>query len=122
MPFLEAARHAAHANRTSGELRAVLEFMLRRAVGRANAVPLEEIVGHLNAEGFPITPTGFQQTVLKSTREGEIFIGSSNRGYFLIENIDDAREMQRFYVNRIAAEQAHLENLLLQTRHQGWQL
>lgn len=57
----------------------------------------------------------FQQTVLKETRSNNIFIGSNDhgksRGYFLIENDQDAQIMRDWYQNRINKELTNLQHL-----------
>ena len=65
--------------------------------------------------GIAMTQTEFQQTILKDTRAGEIFIGANDhgrsRGYFLIQERVDAVTMREFYRKPIAAEQANFANL-----------
>jgi hypothetical protein len=101
-------------------MRITLEYLLRHGVGRQNPCSLPEIVAHLNGEGVDISETGFQQTILKDTREGEVFIASSNRGYFLIADEQDAIVMRDFYAHRIEAESRNLRNLQRLARIQGW--
>jgi hypothetical protein len=103
-------------------MRLALQYLLNTAVGRHNAVPLNALVLHLRRRGVRITPTGFQQTILAESRHRDFFIGSSRRGYFLIETIEDAREMRSFYERRIRAEQYNLGNLVRQARRVGWRI
>src|SRR5206468_3882402 len=68
MSFLPAV-HREIANRPPQDpVRVTLEYMLRHAVGRANAIPLAKIVSSLGAVGIRMTETGFQQTVLAESR------------------------------------------------------
>lgn len=97
-----------------------LEYLLQRAVGRQNAVPLPTIVAGLRAQGLNLTETGFQQTVLAQSRDGDYFIGSGRRGYFLIDTQQDAEEMRDFSEERIRAEEQNLDNLMRQARAVGW--
>ncbi len=86
-------------------MRLALQYLLNSAVGKANAVPLRQIVTHLRRRGVNITATGFQQTILAESRDRDYFIGSSRHGYYLIDTVADAREMQAFYRRRLRAEQ-----------------
>jgi hypothetical protein len=83
---------------------------------------LHEIVADLRAQGLNLTQTGFQQTVLAQSRDGDYFIGSGRRGYFLIETQLDAEEMRDFYQERIRAEQQNLDNLRRQAGAVGWNI
>ena len=122
MSFLPAV-HREIANRPPQDpVRVTLEYMLRAAVGRANAIPLGTIVSSLSALGIRMTETGFQQTVLAESRGADYFIGSGPRGYFLIETLEDAAEMRDFYARRIAAETQNLNNLVRQATIVGWTL
>jgi hypothetical protein len=77
---------------------------------------------HLQGRGLNITETGFQQTVLAESRDGDFYIVCGRKGYFLIQDIDDAREMRDFYKTRIRAEQQNLANLLRQAKNVGWKI
>lgn len=122
MPFANEARIVAAALPANDPLKVVLEYLLLNGVGRSNAIPVDGILQELANHGTTISAVEFQQTILKDTRGGDIFIASSNRGYFLIDDIDDARVMKRFYEARIAAESAHLANLHYLASTLGWQL
>ena len=122
MSFLPAV-HREIANRQPNDpIRQTLEYLIQHGIGHLNPVPLPIIVQHLNDNGILISETDFQQTVLATSRDADYFIGSSNRGYFLIDTIDDARVMQRFYTTRISAEQQNLDNLRRQARNVGWNI
>jgi hypothetical protein len=66
----------------------------------------------------------FSKGLLKKTREGSIYIASNDhgdgRGYFLIQDGEDAEVMQRWYLRRIQVEREHLAQLdQLITQHFG---
>jgi hypothetical protein len=69
-----------------------------------------------------MSETDFQQTVLAESRGADYFIGSGQRGYFLIDTMDDAVEMRDFYDRRISAERQNLDNLVRQAKLVGWPL
>jgi len=111
MPFVDSARaRVARLHRTDRE-RIVLEFLLENAIGAAHAKPWDAIEGHLTTHDVWMSQKQFQQTILKSTREGDIFIGVSRDGYFLINDKGDAEITRAFYRKRIKKELANLENL-----------
>jgi hypothetical protein len=89
----------------------ILEFLLERGVGRRNAQSWRRIDERVRQRGFRISKQQFQHGLLAASRAGSLFIGSTNRGYFLIENRDDAVAMQGWYLERIAVEQKHLNQL-----------
>lgn len=121
MSFLPAVRRKIRRSAPNDPVRVTLEYLLNNGIGRNSPVPLSVIVGHLQSHGFPnINETGFQQTILKKSRESAYFIGSGNRGYFLIESRDDAIAMRDFYRNRIEAEERNLENLRRESLRVGW--
>lgn len=95
--------------------RVVLEYLLQHARGRLNARPWAEIETQLSMLNVHLTREQFQQGILASTRSGEIFIGSNDRGpgrgYFLIETLEDAEFVREFYTRRIAAQQTNLDHL-----------
>ncbi len=120
MSFLPAAQREIGKRQPGDPVRMTLEYMVRHAVGRHNAVPLRDIVDHLNNQGLTVTETGFQQTILAESRSGDYYIGSGHRGYFLIDTIDDARVMKSFYEARIRKENQNLNNLHRQSTVIGW--
>jgi len=64
----------------------------------------------------------FQQTTLKDTREGTIFIGVAHgKGVYLIATREDAAKTKEFYDSRIGSELAHLGNLERLVADQGWE-
>jgi hypothetical protein len=122
MSFLPAVQREINNRQPNDPVRLTLEFLSQRGVGYQHSVPLADIVAHLQAQNVPISATGFQQTVLAASRDADYYIGSGNRGYFLIDTIDDARVMRDFYEARIQAEQQNLDNLRRQALQVGWHL
>jgi len=122
MSFLPAVRREINSRSANDPVRVTLEYLLQNAVSRKNPVSLETIVLHLQGIGLNINETGFQQTVLAESRDRDFFIGSSRQGYFLIDDIDDAKEMRNFYEARIRAEQQNLDNLKRQAAGVGWKI
>ncbi len=122
MSFLPAVHREINRRASTDPVRQTLEFLLANAVGRNHPVTLPVIVDHLQQLGTRITSTGFQHTVLSESRDGEFYIGSGRRGYFLIDTLQDAEEMRDFYETRIRAEQQHLANLRRQASQVGWSI
>ncbi len=122
MSFLPAVRREIASRPPQDPVRVALDYLLQNAVGRNNPVPLARIVAGLGGLGMRMTATGFQQTVLTESRDADYFIGSGQRGYFLIETLNDTQEMRDFYVRRITAEQQNLDNLRRQAAAVGWAL
>jgi len=120
MPFLTAAQQEMAALPVGDPTRLALDYLLQNGVGRANAVPTQDVLDFLAANGQVMSREQFQQTVLNATRRGQVFIGVSRRGLFLIQDRDDAIETRDFYQARIQAEQTHLGNLQQLVVAQGW--
>ncbi|MPY86731.1 MAG: hypothetical protein GEU99_02280 [Luteitalea sp.] len=111
MPFLDdAAMYFAGLPPDSVDA-VILEFLLQHGIGRQNAQPWPSIKEHLRQRGYPIRKQAFQHGLLRASREGSLFIGATNQGYFLIQNREDAGAMENWYRQRIAVEQAHLDRL-----------
>ena len=115
MPFIASAKARIKKLPKTHRTRVILEILLKEAVGIENAKPWEAIEKKLRARNVRITLQSFQQTILKETRQDDIFIGSNDRepgkGYFIIKDFRDAETMQGFYERRIASENANLEKL-----------
>ena len=121
MPFVDAARAAVAELPARDAMCVTLKFLLANAVGRENAVPWVRIRQHLKSRRIEIPKNGFQTTILKQTRESDIFIASSTRGFFLIADAGDVAAMRQFYERRIASEQARLRRLKRLADEQGWE-
>jgi hypothetical protein len=89
--------------------------MLAHAVGVQNARSWNAIQAELHENDIRMSKEQFQQTILAETRRGQIWIGSTDhgrrRGYFLIQDHGDAMTARNFIADRIAAQQANLNNL-----------
>jgi hypothetical protein len=122
MSFLPAVKQQINKRPPNDPVRITLEYMVQHAVGKRNSVPLKNIVAYLQSRGVNITETGFQQSILSESRGADYFIGAGHRGYFLIDTIDDAREMKEFYDVRIRKEEQNRDNLCRQSTLCGWTL
>ena len=94
--------------------RLILEFLLDKAIGRANAKTWDAISRKLVGAGWDIRKNSFQNGLLKRSRESDFFIGSTDAkpsGYFIIDTLKDAQEMERWYLHRITTETARLNHL-----------
>lgn len=98
----------------------ILEYLINNAVGRNNAKSWETIAAQCATLGVVVDKLNFQQGFLANTRDGQIFIGSCTRGYFLIQDRDDALLAAEFYRTRINRQQQHLTHLENLVRGEGW--
>ncbi|TSA40781.1 MAG: hypothetical protein D4R57_01445 [Verrucomicrobiales bacterium] len=115
MAFLKSANEEINRLQNGTPKKLVLEYLRDNAVGYANAKPWGDIEAHLDGKGVRMSQTKFQQTILKESRSGDVFIGSNDhgvgRGYFLIKDESDAKIAREFSARRIAAQVANLTNL-----------
>jgi len=115
MPFVQEAKAHVKTLAPGCVERLILEFLLQHGVGRHSAQVWSAVEQHLHEHGHTIRQQTFQQGLLKQSREGAIFIGSNDhgdsRGYFLIQDKEDAEVMRRWYRRRIEVEKAHLAQL-----------
>jgi hypothetical protein len=115
MPFLDAAKKHVNSLTPGSTERLILEFLLKNGVGHQNAQPWSVIETYLKKNGVFIRQQTSQQGLLKQSRSGDFFIGSNDhdpgRGYFLIQEKEDAELIQRWYTRRIEVEQVHLDHL-----------
>ena len=122
MPFVDSARVEVQRLPQGDSTRVVLEYLLQHGLGRMNARPGSQIETHVNANGIYISQQQFQQGILADSRSGDIFIGSNDhgagRGYFLIQDRDDAEFAREFYSRRFAAQQTNLDRLNALIRQQ----
>jgi len=124
MPFLASAEALVAQLRPRDPMRVLLQYLLENAVGHANAKPWSAIERHFIATNIQMNKEQFQQSLLKASREGDIFIGSNDhnpgRGYFLIETQQDAEIAREFYARRIRVQETHLNHLEALVRQRGW--
>lgn len=111
MPFLDAAAAQLNALHPDSAEARILTFLMEHGVGRINAQSWPAISAHLKELGISIRKQRFQHGLLRSSREGSLFIASTNQGYFLIQDRHDAEAMQAWYRQRIEVEQRHLDRL-----------
>ena len=93
-----------------------LGYLIKNACGSQNAQPWRKIKEHLvssetSQESSALTKNNFQHHVIQRSRNEIGFIGSSNKGYFVITSKSDAAVMSKWYRKRIATEEKHLKNL-----------
>jgi hypothetical protein len=107
-----------------------MEYLSSHARGRANAKPWSAIEKHINRKGFELSHPGFQQGILKKSRDknqaNRLFIGSNDhggvKGYFIIVEPEDAYVMHRWYASRLKKEQARLRYLESLISGENWPL
>ncbi len=103
--------------------KSILTLLSGQARGRKNAMPWREISAFItDFLGFKgKSKNWFQNGMVNKSRKGDLFIGSCRKGFFLIETLEDAQEAEKTYVERIAQEQAHLDQLR-RLKHDAWGL
>lgn len=92
-----------------------LQYLDQKGRGRTQARTWKEIRAELARHNIEMTREEFQQTLLKRTRGGDIFIGSNDqppyRGFFLIVDEQDAEIAREFYCRRIHTQETNLKRL-----------
>ncbi len=122
MAFLEDARREIDRLPEGDPFRITLEYLDDHAVGWETAVPIDDVLAYLADRGHEMSKSQFQQTILKNTREGTIFIGVAHgKGIYLIADREDAAKTKEFYDSRIGSEMAHLTNLERLVEAEGWE-
>lgn len=115
MQIIKAALREMENERNSYYEREILGYLLVHAVGRENAKTWDVISEEVRRSiGISHTKNHFQNGLLKRSRESDFFIGSTDSkpaGYFLIDTLIDAQEMERWHLQRIATETARLNHL-----------
>lgn len=100
---------------TRSSARAILEYLRDNAMGSEMAKSWNKIRSHLASKNLVCTKEWFQQNLLKESRNGNLFIGSTDRGvakgYFIIRNRADVEVMVEFYQRRINVEKSHLDHI-----------
>ncbi len=103
MPFLSQLEAEIH--QYEGWKRKVLDYLLKNAVGRDNAVTWNEISEHLGYYGgFPLDRRAFNFRLIVETRENGIFICSSDqkpKGYWVASCMADIVDMRDWYKKRL---------------------
>jgi hypothetical protein len=115
MAFIKSVASEVAGLRPNDPYRVCLEYLDQKARGRAQAKTWTEIEAELTTHGINMSREEFQQTLLKRSRGGNIFIGSNDhgpfRGYFLIVDEEDAEIAREFYCRRIHTQQTNLDHL-----------
>jgi len=113
MPFLKQLEMEIH--QYEGWERKVLDYLLKNAVGRDNAVTWNEISEHLGYYGgFPLDRRSFNFGLIVKTRENGIFICSSDKdpkGYWVASCMADVVDMRDWYKKRLETISNHLNAL-----------
>lgn len=120
MPFRTAARRLLGTLPPGTGEHAILDFLLSNAAGAGNAKSWDAIETHCAGIAVTVDKLVFQQGFLAQTRDGDVFIGACPKGYFIIQNRDDALVAADFYRARIAREQEHLTHLQDLVMRAGW--
>lgn len=102
-------------------MRDTVQYLSNNAVDLRNAVSTDNIIAHLRGLGHNIYREEWQINVLGPLRENEIFIGSKvGKGIFIIQTIDDAREVVASMEHRINVETRRLQILRQIATQGGW--
>jgi len=94
--------------------RVAFAYLMENAVGCAHAKAWPDVEAHLIQKGINMSKNTFQASVIKPSREGKVFIGSTDvdfKGYFIIAKLEDADVVRAWYKKRIAKERSNLDNL-----------
>ena len=113
MPFLSQLEVEIHLY--EGWERKVLEYLLKNAVGRINAVTWKELCEYLSYYGgFPLDRRSFNFGLIRNTRENGIFICSSDvkpKGYWIASCMGDIVDMRAWYKKRMESLSKNLNAL-----------
>jgi hypothetical protein len=110
---------ASPADPAGADKQRLITFLLRNGVGCANAVPLRTITAKVRFSKSYSREALQHELIVPLRREGRVFIGTSNRGVYLIESASDADATLSFYTTRIRSELRHVRNLKALTRKYG---
>jgi len=94
--------------------REIVIYLLDNAVGKDNLKSWPKIEEHLESKGHELkrgAKERFQVEFLGKTRESDSFIGSTNKGYYIIDSLQDAYACLSFYLKKISSMQERVENL-----------
>lgn len=127
MPFLSKARNfltnpgTLRTHKYYPIMRDTVEYLLNNAVGIGNAVSTDTIISYLQTRGHRIYREEWQINVLGPLRDNGVFIASKPAvGMFIIETINDAREVIASMEHRIDVETERLRILKRIARQGGW--
>lgn len=98
--------------------RALLDYLLAHARGIEHAVPIRKVATEADFTRRFSREAIQQQLIVPLRDEGRAFIGTSNRGIYLLEKAENADATISFYTTRIRSELKHLRNVTsLARRH-----
>lgn len=96
-------KHASNPNYKA--MKETLVYMKKNALGAKNIVSTDNIITHLNSNGYKMSREYWQIIILGYLRDNGIFIGSKiPKGMFLINSEEDAQEAYTSMHNRVASE------------------
>lgn len=91
--------------------KALISYLLAHGADSTSPISIKRILKEAPLSA-PYTPNRFQhQVVGPLRRERRVFIGTSNKGLFLVTNRNDADRTLAFYTWRVRAELRHARNL-----------
>jgi hypothetical protein len=102
---------AAEEDPLGADKRALLDYLLEHGRGIDNAVSIARISDEADFSRHFSREAIQQQLIVPLRDEGRVFIGTSNRGIFLLEKAEDAEETINFYSTRIRSELRHVRNV-----------
>src|SRR5436309_2426210 len=96
---------------------ALLRFLIRHAAGHEHAIPIKSVLQRTRFRRS-YKKESFQLKLLVPLRsDPRVFVGTSNRGIYLVTTAEDADNTIGFYTSRIRSEQKHLSNLKALAKH-----
>jgi hypothetical protein len=122
--YLEATRAALLAYPKDSPEQATLQHLIDHSVGRANAITGAALCDAVAQRGHVITKNWFQHRLVATSRrkESNWFIGSSNRGFFLLADEGDVLESLGRYGVRLKSEAQNGENCVEQAGRHGFRM
>jgi hypothetical protein len=96
-----------------------IRYMSENCSGIANANSIQNIIHSISFQR-KYTKESFQHHIIVPLREeDDIFVGTSSKGIFLVQDASDVQATMDFYTKRIRSEHAHLRNLKRIARKNG---
>jgi len=104
-------------------MRDTVEYLLNNAVGISNAISTDRIIDFLRSKGHAIYREEWQINVLGPLRDNGVFVASKPAvGMFIIETVNDAREVVASMEHRINVETRRLQILREIASQGGWNI
>jgi hypothetical protein len=111
-------KHAANwrpdpADKWGGDKLIFLQFLLRNCCGLSKAKSIDEVLEKIKLKlSHRYTRETLQHQIMVPLREdNDVFVGTSNRGIYLVAGSEDALRTAAFYKVRIRSERKHLKFL-----------